>query len=456
MPETKILKNVNLLKSAGIVALCLYPFADAFPTVKEKPNILMILVDDHGYGDLSINGGIDINTPHLDNLFQKGVQFTNFYSNCTVCSPTRASLLTGRYPDLVGVPGVIRTHETNSWGYFKEDVPTLPEMLKKAGYQTALIGKWHLGLESPNIPNERGFDFFHGFLGDMMDDYRTHLRHGENYMRLNQKEINPEGHATDIFSDWAIDYFQEVKQKDVPFFLYLAYNAPHFPIQPPDEWLERVNKREPGLSDLRAKNVAFVEHMDHAIGRVLAALESSGLAENTLVIFSSDNGGSLPHGASNGPLREGKQDMYEGGIKVPTCFVWPGKIKSKTQNNNLGLTMDLFPTFCEIAGVNINHEIDGISLAPGILGKKQITGDRTVFFMRREGGGYGGLCYYAVRKENYKLLQNTPFEPMQLFDIVADPFEKQPLDENSERFKELKYELSQHIRKSGAVPWQKE
>lgn len=421
-----------------------------------KPNILMILVDDHGYGDLSITGGTDIQTPHLDKLFQKGVQFTNFYSNCTVCSPTRASLMTGRYPDLVGVPGVIRTHETNSWGYLKEDIPTLPDMLNKAGYHTAIIGKWHLGLESPNTPNERGFDFFHGFLGDMMDDYWTHLRHGNNYMRLNQTEIKPEGHATDIFSDWAIDYFDEAKQKDTPFFLYLAYNAPHFPIQPPEEWLEKVKKREPNLSELRAKNVAFVEHMDDGIGRVIAALEKTGLDKNTLVIFTSDNGGSLPHGASNGLLREGKQDMYEGGIKVPTCFVWPGEIKPETQNNNLGLTMDIFPTLCEIAGVAINHEIDGISLVPSILGEKQTTDNRTVFFMRREGGEYGGLCYYAARKDNYKLLQNTPYEPFQLFNIISDPYEKRPLDENSEEFRELKYLLSQHIRKSGAILWQKE
>lgn len=456
MEKIKITYRNSLLKSVWILFLCLSSLSEALSYEPAKPNILMILVDDHGYGDLSITGGTDILTPHLDKLFQKGVQFTNFYSNCTVCSPTRASLMTGRYPDLVGVPGVIRTHETNSWGYLKVDVPTLPEMLKKAGYKTAIIGKWHLGLESPNIPNERGFDFFHGFLGDMMDDYWTHLRHGNNYMRLNKKEIKPEGHATDIFSDWAIDYFQEVKEKDTPFFLYLAYNAPHFPIQPTEEWLAKVKKREPGLSELRAKNVAFVEHMDDAIGRVLSALESTGLAENTLVIFSSDNGGSLPHGASNGPLRAGKQDMYEGGIKVPTCFVWPGKIKPETQNNNLGLTMDLFPTLCEIAGVTINHEIDGISLTPGIQGKKQITDDRTVFFVRREGGGYGGLCYYAARKGKYKLLQNTPFEPLQLFDIVSDPYEKQPLDENSEEFRDLKYNLSQHIRKSGAIPWQAE
>lgn len=422
---------------------------------KEQPNILLILVDDLGYGDLSVTGGTDILTPNIDKLYEQGMNFTNFYANSTVCTPTRGSLLTGRYPDMSGVPGVIRTDETDSWGYLREDLATLPQMLKKADYETALIGKWHLGLESPNKPNERGFDFFHGFLGDMMDDYWSHSRHDINYMRLNDEVIKPEGHATDLFSDWTVDYFKEARQKDNPFFLFLAYNAPHFPIQAPEEWLDKVKQREPDLSQRRAKNVAFVEHMDDAIGRVLNGLESTGLSQNTLVIFSSDNGGSLPHGASNGTLRGGKQDMYEGGIKVPTCFVWPGQIKAGTQNNNLGLTMDLFPTLSEIAGVTINHEIDGISLVPGMHGEKQTTDDRTVFFMRREGHIYGGLCYYAARKGKYKLVQNTPFEPMQLFNIAADPFEKEPLDENSEKFKELKYELMQHIRRSGAIPWQK-
>ena len=176
----------------------------------KNPNFLLILVDDLGYGDLSCQGATDLHTPNIDSLFNMGIKFTNFYSNSTVSSPTRASLMTGRYPDLVGVPGVIRTHEENNWGYFSPNTVTLPEILKKSGYKTAMIGKWHLGLESPNLPNERGFDFFHGFLGDMMDDYWTHLRHDTNYMRLNKKVINPKGHATDIFTDWTIEYINRV------------------------------------------------------------------------------------------------------------------------------------------------------------------------------------------------------------------------------------------------------
>lgn len=426
----------------------------------EKPNIIFILTDDLGYGDLSCQGGKDIHTPNIDKLFSQGVRFTNFYANCTVSSPTRASLITGRYPDMVGVPGLVRAQEKDNWGYLLPGVITLPDMLKKAGYQTAIIGKWNLGLETPNLPNERGFDFFHGFLSDMMDDYWNHLREGINYMRLNKMEINPQGHATDIFSDWAVDYIKEKTKEKEPFFLYLAYNAPHFPIQPPEEWLDKIKKREKDISDKRAKNVALVEHLDYGIGRVIQALQESGQFSNTIIIFSSDNGGLLSVEASNGKLRGGKQDMYEGGIKVPTCLVWEGTIKAGSVSDKLGLMMDFYPTICSIAGVSVLHTIDGIDLLPGLMGKSRDEEDnRMVYFMRREGGIYGGLCYYAVRKGAYKLLQNTPYEKLQLFDIISDPYEELPLDPNleqfQEKFKELKYGLSQHIRKAGAIPWEK-
>ncbi len=422
---------------------------------QEKPNILLIIADDLGYGDLSCFGGNDIHTPNIDKLFEKGVKFVNFYANSPVSSPTRASLLTGCYPDMVGVPGVIRTHEFDSWGYSLPGSITLPDMLKNAGYHTALIGKWHLGLESPNLPNERGFNFFHGFLGDMMDDYWNHLRHGINYMRLNKTEINPHGHATEIFSDWAIDYILERANKKEPFFLYLAYNAPHFPIQPPEEWLEKVKKREVNIDEKRAKNIALVEHLDYCLGRVVSALIESEQFSNTVIIFSSDNGGNLPSGASNGKLRGGKQDMYEGGIKVPACLVWEGIIKAGTVSDKLGLMMDFYPTICSIAGIKVEHKIDGINLLPGISGKTSGEEEnRIVYFVRREGGFYGGLCYYAARKGAYKLLQNTPFEKYQMFDVVSDPYEEHPLNENMQQFTELKYELSQHIRRSGEIPWQ--
>src|SRR5690606_13422882 len=152
----------------------------------------------------------------------------------------------------------------------------LPEVLKNQGYHTALIGKWHLGLELPNTPNERGFDYFHGWLGDMMDDYVLKRRHDSNYMRKNHQIIDPPGHATDLFTEWSVNYIKERAKEKQPFFLYLAYNAPHFPVQPPEEWLKKVQARKPNITEKRAKLVAFIEHLDDGIGQVINALKASG------------------------------------------------------------------------------------------------------------------------------------------------------------------------------------
>jgi len=366
------------------------------PEFPPSPNILCIMVDDLGFGDLSCQGATDLRTPHIDQLAERGMRMTQFYANCTVCSPSRASLLTGRYPDMVGVPGVIRQFEDNSWGYLDPSAVLIPEPLKQRGYHTAIIGKWHLGFEAPNTPNDRGFDYFKGFLGDMMDDYWTHLRGGVNWMRLNQEIIDPEGHATNLFTDWTLEYLKDRAADKQPFFLYLAYNAPHFPIQPPDEFLARVQEREPGLSEKRTQNVAFIEHLDHHVGRVMDYLEALGLMENTLVVFTSDNGGALRYEQSNGPLRGGKQDMYEGGIRVPAFVVWKGQIKPGSSSDRLTLLMDLFPTFAELAGAELTHPMDGESFLPELTGEVRPPSDRTVFWVRREGHVYGGQAYSAA------------------------------------------------------------
>jgi len=430
---------------------------------KSKPNILLILVDDLGYGDLSSYGAKDLRTPHIDNLVDSGVRFENFYANCPVCSPTRASTMTGRYPEMVGVPGVIRTHPMSNFGYLSSDAITLPEVLKPAGYDTAIVGKWHLGLESPNTPNEHGFDHFHGFLGDMMEDYYTHRRHGNNYMRLNQQVIDPEGHATDLFSQWAVEYVKSQAESDQPFFLYLAYNAPHTPIQPPDEWLECVKEREPGIDEKRARLVALIEHTDDGIGKVIGALNESGAGKNTLVIFTSDNGGQLNIGASNASLNGGKGQMYEGGIKEPMCAVWPGRIEPGSHSSRVALTMDLFPTICEAARVDFDHEIDGQSILPDMLGKMvrreahpPALDERSLFWVRREGGQRNlGQAFYAARRGDWKLLQNSPFEPLKLYNLADDPQEENPLDSKHEQYRILSTELQKHIIRTGAVPWQK-
>jgi arylsulfatase A-like enzyme len=422
-----------------------------------RPNFLVILTDDHGYGDVSAYGESDVRSPHIDSLARDGMLFTSIRANATVCSPSRAALLTGRYADRVGVPGVIRTRPEDSWGYFDPSVPTLADELRQAGYHTAIVGKWHLGLESPNLPNERGFDLFHGFLGDMMDNYWTHLRHGQNYLRRNSEVISPTGHATDLFTDWAIEYVKErAKTPEKPFFLYLAYNAPHFPIEPPEDWLQRVRQRAPELAEPRARNVALVEHLDDGIGKVLAALRAAGMENDTLVFFTADNGGSLPHAQSNGPWRDGKQSHYDGGLRVPFAAKWPGHIKAGSKSDYVGLSFDIFPTCLELAGVDRSTQLDAVSLVPVLAGQTLAT-ERELYFVRREGGPtYGGKAYEAIIRGPWKLLQNDPYHPLELYNLSNDPQEKTNLaTTNRKQLMELNTALRAHIQRGGATPWQR-
>ena len=423
----------------------------------KSPNVLLILADDHGYGDISVHNGPSIQTPNIDRIAANGVRFTKFYANSSVCSPSRSSLMTGRYPDRVGVPGVIRTHPENSWGYFQQDAVTLPSALKQKDYHTSLIGKWHLGLEPENHPCKRGFDHFHGFLGDMMDDYYTHLRHDINYMRHGPDTINPQGHATDLFTEWSVEFIRAQAQSPQPFFLYLAYNAPHTPIQPPDDWVERVTEREPDISPQRAKYIALVEHMDAGIGRVLDTLVETDQLSNTLVIYTSDNGGSMDVGAHNGPLRGQKGEMYEGGIRVPTCAMWPGHVPEGHVTDQVALLMDIFPTVCEVAGAPITHEIEGRSIWQTLQGEQQDFSDRTLYWLRREGGQrFLGQCQHAVRRGDTKLLHNSPFEPLELYDLSSDPLETTNGSQTEmDLFREMSQLFQAETQKAGSVPWQR-
>jgi len=418
-----------------------------------KPNFLIIYADDLGYGDVSTYHASDVATPNIDRLATEGMLFSQMRANCTVCSPSRAALLTGIYADRAGVPGVIRTDPAGSWGYLDPKRQTLADKLKQGGYSTAIIGKWHLGLESPNIPNERGFDHFHGFLGDMMDSYYSHRRGGKNFMLLDSETIDPKGHATELFSEWACDYLRERKDAEKPFFLYLAYNAPHYPIEPPKEWLAKVKARSPELNAKRARNVAFVEHLDHYIGTVLAALKETGLEKNTVVVFTSDNGGSLPHAQNNDPWRGGKQDHYDGGLKVPFAVRWPGNIKPGTRSDYEGLVFDVYPTFLQLAGVTPAPDLDAMSLVPILRGEDaKRPGD--LYFVRREGGKYKGQSYHAVVKDGWKLMQNDPFSPLQLYHLSEDTKEEHDLaDKEKAKVTELKALLDKHIAVGAATPW---
>jgi arylsulfatase A-like enzyme len=327
--------------------------------------------------------------------------------------------------------------------------------MKQADYHTGMVGKWHLGFKEPQTPNARGFDEFKGFLGDMMDDYWTHLRGEVNWMRHNREEINPEGHATELFTQWAIDYMDLQKNNPQPFFLYLAYNAPHFPIQPPEDYFQKVLQRENGIDRKRARNVAFIEHLDTELGKLLDHMRKSGLMENTLIIFTSDNGGALRFAQSNGKLRGSKQQMFEGGIRVPTIASWQGHIKPASETSNVGTLMDLLPTLCTLTGINIPTDVDGINLLPTVLGQPQVTDDRMIFWVRREGWYYGGQAYYGARWGNFKILQNSAYEPLQFYNVGLDPYETTPLEpQDGAEYDSLRSGLRQHIRQSGGIPWQ--
>ena len=422
-----------------------------------RPNILMIMVDDLGYGDLSSYGAKDLKSPAIDAMVAAGVRMNNFYANCPVCSPTRAALLTGRFQDLVGVPGVIRTHDRSSWGFLDPKAPLITDVLKKSGYKTALVGKWHLGLKSPNTPNDRGFDHFHGWLGDMMDDYYKHTRHGIPYMRLDDKLVKPKGHATDIFTRWAIEYIQHqskpVAGDRAPFFLFLSYNAPHTPIQPPTEWVDKVKAREKEITDRRAKLVALIEHMDDGIGKVIAALKETKQYDNTLIIFTSDNGGQLGVGANNGPWRSGKTHVYEGGLRVPFCAVWPDQIKPGTRADNRALTMDLYPTIAAAAGAKFDHEIDGRSILPSLLGKPQDFPVRDEFFTWLQNGKKKALI-----RGDWKIVRDEPRRPagFELYNLKNDPKEATNLaTTNKEKYAELTAAMRAFDAKADQVNWKR-
>ncbi|QDT16984.1 sulfatase family protein [Alienimonas californiensis] len=454
-----------MLAALALTLLAAQP-ADAEPA---RPNVLFILADDLGFGDLSIQrqfgGAEDVRTPHIDSIFQQGLTFRNFYANCTVCSPTRAALMTGRFPSSVGVPGVIRPWPEDNWGYLSPHAPALPELLKPAGYETALIGKWHLGGEphngAGNHPLKRGFDTFEGFLGGMLSDYVTHTRRfpdgsDRNMMRRNWDTIDPQGHATDLFSDWSAAGISHAASTDAPFFLYLAYNAPHTPIQPPAEWVEKVKAREAGITDRRAQLVALIEHMDAGVGRVLKALEESGQAENTLVVFTSDNGGHLGPGAHNGPYRGGKEDLYEGGHRVACGARWPGRIAPGTQTDMTAMTMDWFATMLDVAGAEVPPGVDAVSLAPTLRGEEQPPLRKVMHWTRREGRPliWGGKAGDAVVADGWKLVQNRPYDPLRLFHLAEDPHEQNDLfEERKDKARALAGLMQDRIRRDGAVPF---
>lgn len=419
-----IVTRRQFLKHASIapVALSLAGAPEAVLALGKqdrKPNIIFILADDLGYGDLGCYGQRQLRTPHIDRMAREGVRFTDCYSGATVCAPSRCSLMTGLHTGHCYVRG-------NMSGVTGQRVPLRPEdvtvaqVLKEAGYRTGIVGKWGLGEpDTTGIPNRKGFDHWFGYL----NQNHAHTYYTDHLWRNEEKvTLEPGAYSHDLFTQEALDFVR--REKDNPFFLYMAYTIPHAQMQVPSEY---PYSKEP-WPEVERKFAAMVTRMDRDIGKLMALLQDLGLDENTIVFFASDNGAHSEGGHdanvfnSSGPLRGIKRDMYEGGIRVPMIARWPGRIEPGRVSDQPWAFWDLMPTWAELAGVEPPRGVDGISMAPAILGRKQKRDHEYLYWEFHEGG-----LKQAVRFGKWKAVRNGFAEPVELYDLEADLGEQNDL-----------------------------
>ncbi|WP_373513326.1 sulfatase-like hydrolase/transferase, partial [Persicitalea sp.] len=311
---------------------------------QSRPNVVLILADDMGYGDLGCYGGTTIPTPHIDALARGGMRFTDFHSNGVVCSPTRAALLTGRYQQRAGVPEVITVDPKYDELGLPLSETTLAEVVKKAGYDTAIFGKWHLGYQKRYNPTYQGFDAFRGYVSGNVD-YQSHLDAPGRADWWSGAHLEDEpGYVTDLVTKHGVEFIE--RHRDRPFLLYLAHESPHYPYQGPDDPAFRKpngkNQSQGPRQDVETAYREMIVSLDEGVGRVVAALKKAGLEKSTLIIFCSDNGPTGPGLA--GPLRGRKGTTWEGGHRVPGIFYWPGRIAAGLVTDETALTMDILPT----------------------------------------------------------------------------------------------------------------
>ena len=370
---------------------------------RTRPNILIVLADDQGWGDLSVNGNTNLSTPHVDSLAANGAIFDRFFC-CPVCSPTRAEFLTGRYHLRGGVHGVSEGGER-----LNLDERTVAEAFKAAGYATGAFGKWHNGMQYPYHPNGRGFDEFYGFCSGHWGDYfDAPLEH-------NGLPVKGKGYLIDDLTDHAMDFIE--KNKDHPFFCYVPFNTPHYPLQVPDRWFDQFSSKEIKLRarDPKQESVAetravlaMCENIDWNVGRLLAHLDKLHLAENTIVIYFSDNGPQTWRW--NGEMKGKKGSTDEGGVREPFLIRWPGHIPAGLRVPQIAGAIDLLPTLTDLAGIPTvsTKPLDGVSLKPLLLGTAKDWPDRMIFTH------WAGKT--SVRSQQYRL--DTTHA---LFDMQADP-----------------------------------
>ena len=424
------------MRARRSIVMCLFVAGGVFCAAENvparQPNIIVIVGDDMGYADLGVHGCQDIPTPNLDALATGGVRFTNGYVSGPYCSPTRAGLLTGRYQTRFG-------HEFNPGGgesATEKGLPlsetTIADRLKSAGYATGLVGKWHLGNTHEFHPQQRGFDEFFGFLGGA-HPYRA----GEGVAILRGDEpVDEEEYLTDAFARETVDFVE--RHRESPFFLYLAFNAVHTPMQADDARL----KKFASIADPKRRTyAAMMSAMDDAIGALLAKLEESGLEDNTLVFFISDNGGPVMNGTSvngsnNGPLRGSKRTTLEGGVRVPFFVKWPARIPAGKSYEKPAIQLDFLPTALAAAGVEVLPEwkLDGVDLLPYINGENEESPHGSLYWR------FGQQT--AIRYGDWKLVKYDPVvdggrgraTPAKLYNLADDAGEEHDLfAENPEK-----------------------
>ena len=385
----------------ALLALAFTPLAGlrAAETPKPaRPNIILILVDDLGYADLGVHGCKDIPTPHIDKLAGGGVRFSNAYAAGSFCTPTRAALMSGRYQQRTGNEDL-----TNVTGPLPKAVVTLPERLRAAGYSTGMVGKWHLGEAAGFRPNDRGFDEFFGFLGGGHSYLPAADAKGAYAAPIlrNTQPVQEARYLTDAFGEEAVAFLAR-RQKDKPFFLYLAFNAVHTPIQATDKYLQRFA----GIEDrTRRTYAAMLSAVDDAVGAVVAKLAETGQLDRTLVLFSSDNGGPTTrngvNGSRNAPLRGSKCESFEGGIRVPLLAHWPGALKPGTVYRQQVITMDLTATALALAGTSAEG-VEGVNLLPYLRGEKAGAPHDALFWRCRTRSNN-----YGARQGDWKFVHST-------------------------------------------------
>jgi len=427
-----------LRASAAMVAGgAMLRLSDAFAEDKtartdRPPNIILILADDLGYGDLACYGHPRNKTPHLDRMAREGLKFTDYHANGPMCSPTRAALLTGKYQHRFGRPFERALSAKSPHIGLPADAVTIPQVLKNAGYATGMYGKWHLGYQAPHVPTRFGFDDFRGLLtGD--GDHISHIsRSGKEDWYHNEQIDMEQGYSSELISKHSIDFMRQ--NKDRPFFLYVAHLVIHFPWQGPGEqahreagrdyWsLEKLGPHPEG--EVAPVVQAMVEAVDTSVGEIMAAVSDLGLEESTFVFFTSDNGGYLEYGgrfggelSSNAPCRGEKGEVWEGGHRAPAIAWWPGRIEPGGITHETAMTMDMFPTCAELAGAAAPGDLDGTTLVPLLFEDKPLP-ERDLFWRMGKD--------WAVRRGPWKLVGRDG--KAQLFNLDDDIGERTDLSD---------------------------